>query len=147
MVRRGPIGEAGRIAILVALGNIAREKYNEYVTKSHNEHNYALGNVLRGALRFHPDPVAFENHYYLEGLSEKVTQLALYFEYGTGLYNTKGTQEPIKPKSKPYFTFYSKKHKTWIKVKEIKGVKPGFYAMKAIKYVENNVLYLRMFTK
>lgn len=139
--------KAGRISyeekelILQRLGELAQEKYDEFLMQGASAKGYNL-EILKGSLKFDTDVFSFDNVYYLEGSDDNITRFANYFEYGTGLYNTKRAGKYragyIKPVDAEYMTFLSNKTGKFVKAKKTKGVEPIFAMEKAKKYVEFN---------
>lgn len=136
----GPIDIAEKLSILEMLGLIAQEKYDEFVVQGGSAKGYSL-DVLKGSLKFKVNPVTFDNDYYLEGRNEHWTKVAIYFEYGTGLFNQKRAGKYragyIKPVIKEYMAFVAKDGK-FVMTDRVKGVHPIFAMTKAIKYIEFN---------
>jgi len=73
------------------LGDLAIEKYNEFVDDGIRNLNYRLQFMLN-ALTYDLKPYPQNNNYYLKARNEKWTKIAYYFEYG--VFN-----EEIKPKT------------------------------------------------
>lgn len=136
----GRISYEERQMILEELGNIAKEKYDEYIVQGGKVLGYDL-KKLEGFLQFEADVFNFQNIYYLEGDDDKWTDIAYYFEYGTGLHNTnragKYRAGYIKPVHGDYMMFLSKKFGRWVKTDRIQGVRPVFALLKTIKFIEN----------
>ena len=122
------------------LGEIAKEKYDEFISQGGRAKGYNL-EILKGSLQFIPDVSNFENEYYLEGKNEHWTDVANYFEYGTGIYNTKRAGKYragyIKPIVKDYMTFVTKDG-NFVTTKRVKGVEPIFAMEKTKKFMEFN---------
>lgn len=137
MVRSGRLANTEREMILDAIGNKAREKFNDILDS--NNHSYNLG-LFKNILYWEKDINEFKNIYYMKGETEEITKLAYYFEYGTGLYNTKlrtSGRDRIYPKIADRFVF----RKPWKGIKgarSVSGVRPIFMMTKSVKYVEQN---------
>jgi len=131
-LRPGRLSDKERIIILTELGHMAQKKYDDLI--SHNRHDYKLKD-LKGSLKFEVDIRRNLNTYWLEGETEALTKLANYFEYGTGLHNTKDPKSYIKP-------IYSKVLKFKVKnlmvyAKKTQGVKPTFAFTRAVRETDN----------
>jgi len=135
-----------KLAILQELGAIAIMKYDDFITDGITATGYNIG-YLRGCLRFSPNVKEFDNDYWLQGNDQKMTNVANYFEYGTGEFNTGKVSRssitgrfqkkgPIRPKRAEYMKFVSKYGK-WFTTKEVKGVRPIAAMEKALAYVRN----------
>jgi hypothetical protein len=139
-LQAGRISNLEREEILIELGNIAQEKYDEFIVQGGLSKGYNLFK-LKGSLKFKTDVESFENVYYLEGQDSNWTDIANYFEYGTGIYNTtragKWRGGYIKPIYADYMRFVNKFGK-FVSTKRVKGVHPIFAMQKAIKYVDFN---------
>lgn len=137
----GRISNYERALILEELGKIAQEKYDEYVVFGGLTLGYNL-RALKGSLHFESDIINFENYYYLQGTDEKWTDIANYFEYGTGLYNTKRAGKYrggyIKPVHGEYMRFISKKTGKFVIIDKVHGVRPVMAMQKAEKYIQFN---------
>jgi len=137
-LKSGPIAQEEKLEILNRLGEIAQEKYNENVILGGISKGYDL-RKLQDSLQFIPNLYVFENVYYLQGKDQHWTDIAYYFEHGTGLFNvTRAGQYRagyIKPVIKEYMSFIAKDGK-FVNTKKVKGVHPIFAMQKAIKYVE-----------
>jgi len=137
-LRRGRISFIDRAFILNALGDIVKEKYQYFLKNNHQ--GYRL-NLIYNALQVEPDLNNFENKYYLDAGSEELTNIANYFEYGTGLNNSlkksKGRRY-IKPKNNKFMKFSGSNEyegKT-VFAKAVRGVRPIFAMTKAVKDVQ-----------
>jgi len=135
-LRRGRLSNYERELILIELGELTRQRYDEYLERNNRGYNL---NLLKGSLQFIPMPNAFENEYYLNASDEELTKLAYYFEYGTGLFNTKtrikANLDYIRSKSGKLLRFQDKKGKL-IFTPKVKGVRPVFAMTKAIKSID-----------
>jgi len=139
--------------ILTELGEIARAKYDEFV--SQNRWQYDLS-ILRGSLQYEMDFQTFDNHYYLEGRDMHWTKIAKYFEYGTGLRNVLSVGRSYTTgrfqKKADIVPLYAKALKLKIKDKDgkqvmakyVKGVKPVLAMTDTIAYMEKNRHRLQM---
>ena len=78
-LRPGRISDDEKFDILMQLGNIARDKYDEFVVEGGNARGYNLVK-LQGSLDFEPDIHTFENRYFVRGKDEEWTKIAEYFE-------------------------------------------------------------------
>lgn len=136
----GRITREEKLEILQQLGEIAQEKYDEYIVQGGMTKGYNL-TKLKGSLKFEPDVEAFENEYYLEGEDEQWTKIANYFEYGTGLYNQRRAGKYragyIRANVADFMRFKTKDGK-WVVTDKVRGVQPIFAMEKAIKYVQFN---------
>ena len=134
----GRISNAERAIILDRLGRDAQILYDQFIM--HNEQGYDL-RKLKGSLQFEPNIQAFKNRYYLKGKDSKWTKIAYYFEYGTGLFNSKRAGQYhggyIKPVTREYMHFLCKDGR-WRKTKRVAGVHPVFAMTKAEKIIEFN---------
>jgi len=130
----GRLSDEERQHVLEYMGEIAQDKYDEYVVEGGNSKGYNLSS-LQGSLQFIPDVKAFENDYYLEGDDHKKTEIAYYFEYGTGMFNLKNPS-PIRA-SKQDFMKWKSKSGFWRRAKEVKGVYPILAMTKAVLYVKD----------
>ena len=139
-IRPGPISIDEKSLILDQLGRIAQDKYDEFIVAGGSVHGYDL-EKLKGSLQFKQNPETFDNEYWLQGDDDHWTKIAEYFEYGTGLYNTKRAGKYragyIKPVVAEYMRFVSMKGgKHWVTTDRVKGVHPIFAMEKSIKYIE-----------
>lgn len=138
-LRAGRLSYAERDIILQTLGTLAQEKYDEEVT--HNQYGYNLS-LLKGSLQYESDLIAFENYYYLENPDPELNDLAHYFEYGTGLFNTKNRRGPIIPVTKSILKF----RKEWNGImfaRQVKGVRPIFAFTTTVQYMRQNRQHLQ----
>jgi len=139
-LRPGRISMDEKELILEMLGAIAQDKYDEYIVQGGRAKGYSLG-PLQGSLKFTTNPESFENDYHLEGENEHWTNVANYFEYGTGLYNQRRAGKYragyIRPTTAEYMKF-TLKGGTQMFAKKVKGVHPIFAMEKAVKYVQFN---------
>lgn len=137
----GRISNEERYLILLELGRIAQEKYDEFIYSAGLVAGYNL-KKLQGSLQFEPNEYEFANYYYLEGKDEKWTDIANYFEYGTGLYNTKRAGRYrggyIRPVHAEYMNFISKKTGKWVTTDKVRGVRAMMAMQKAVKFIEFN---------
>lgn len=154
-IRRQTEDYEQQIILLQKLGELTQKKYNQLI--SSNPYGYDLS-FLKDALQFEADPVNEQNFYYIDAGSQRLNRMALYYEYGTGLYTREYGAHPygskiyydgqgsykqtvpagrlpgnsyIKPKHNEYMKFRNAQGK-WIFVKQVAGVKPGFYMTRAI---------------
>ena len=131
----GRISNAERAIILDRLGRDAQLLYDQFIM--HNEQGYDL-RKLKGSLQFEPNIQAFKNRYYLKGKDSKWTKIAYYFEYGTGLFNTKKAGKGyIEPVTREYMRFLCKDRR-WHFSKKVEGVHPVFAMTKAEKIIQFN---------
>ena len=139
-LKSGPIAPDEKLRILLRLGVIAQNKYDEYIVQGGNAKGYNLS-PLKGSLYFKPDIDEFDNHYWLEGTDSHWTAVANYFEYGTGLYNQRKSGQYragyIKPQVAEYMKFVAGDGK-FVMTKKVKGVHPILAMEKAIKFIEFN---------
>ena len=135
----GRISNEERAHILEELGILAQIKYDEYVINNGRGYNLQL---LKGSLHFEKNIEDFSNKYWLEGANTELTNIANYFEYGTGIHNTKRAGKYragyIKPVTAEYLQFMGKKSGQWVKTDRVKGVKPVFAMTKALAFIEQN---------
>jgi len=141
-LRAGRLSNEERLIILYELGEIARQKYNQFLLAGAGSYN--LG-ILRDSLQYEPDVYAFENTYWIDTGNERLNEIANYFEYGTGLFNVKkkGMAKPIKSRSGKKMKFQSSMTGKMIFAKEVKGVKPVMMLAKTIKSMQFNRSYLQ----
>ena len=139
-----------RKTILNALGEIAQAKYDELVSYNHYGYNLLK---LKGSLKYKSNIELFHNEYYLEGVNDEWTRIAKYFEYGTGLYNTKRSGRYragyIKPtKAHKYLAFMGTKKFAGqlILAKRVKGVRPVFAMLNTLAFMRKrkNELQLKI---
>ncbi len=140
-LKAGRMSMHERLFILNEVGKLAQEKYNELVMNNRWRYNLRK---LKNFLKYEVDPNYIENYYYLQGPDQHWTDVANYFEYGTGMYNSpratgkyqKG-KKMIEPMLEQYMVFFWKKKGRWSKSKEIKGVHATFAMTKAIAYIKD----------
>ena len=141
----GNISNSERLVILHELGKIAQGKYDDFIISGGTARGYKLY-PLKGSLQYQPNMSSFDNEYWLQGTDDHWTKVAIWFEYGTGLYNQKRAGRYragyIKPVIKDYMTFVAKDGK-FVKTDRVKGVHPILAMTKAIKYVEFNRKHLQ----
>ena len=139
-LKSGRISDDEKEMILIALGEIARAKYDEFIVQGGNAKGYNLAE-LKGSLQYDTDVREFDNDYYLDGGNEHWTAVANYFEYGTGLYNQRRAGRYragyITPQTAEYMKFVTKSG-DHVLTKKVKGVHPIFAMEKAIKFIEFN---------
>ena len=137
-LKSGPIALWEKEEILHRLGAIAQEKYDEFVVQGGTAKGYNL-RPLVGSLQYTINLGKFDNDYYLEGTDSHWTDVAYYFEYGTGLYNQKRAGRYragyIRPTTQKYMSFVAKDG-NFVVTDKVKGVHPVFAMEKAKKYVE-----------
>ena len=139
-LKAGRISYMDRAIILEALGEIVKAKYIYNLKNNHQGYNL---NLINHALQVDSNIYTFENDYYLDAGVEKLTNIANYFEYGTGLNNSMRKSHGrryIKPTTKEYMKFEGTntfEGKT-IFAKKVRGVRPIFAMTKAVKDVELN---------
>jgi len=146
MVQVSPdYGDDMKLHILNSIGKIAQGRYNQNLFFGAKGYNLRM---LMNTLHFEPNLSTFENRYWIETGSQELDKLAHYFEYGTGIYNSKGPKRMIKPRSvgKMVFPGTKKFAGQMIFTDEIKGVKPVFMMTKAVESVKNerNMLEYRI---
>lgn len=134
MVKRGPMSVEAKYFALEQLGNEVQKRYKQNLRRNTQGYNLKL---IENGVKFESDPVTFSNMYFFDNGEDKLDKIALYFEFGTGLYNSSGKGQPIKPKTAEYMTWIGKEGKRMF-AKEVKGVQPIFALKKAIKSVEND---------
>jgi len=140
-LRAGRLAYFERYAILDELGKEAQRRYDRILTM--NPRGYNLG-FLRGSLKYTPNMFTFDNEYSIEAQNLELTKIAYYFEYGTGLYNTRrrsANRQRITPVMKDALSFVSNGKRVF--AKEVKGVKPVYMMFKATKSVEHDRLHLQ----
>jgi len=135
----GPISTSEKKDILFMLGRVAQEKYDEFIVQGGRAKGYNLES-FKGYLKFKPDPVLFDNDYWLEGPTKDRTEIAEFFEYGTGLYNSLRAGQYragyIRPVTKKYMKFKSSATGNWTVTDKVRGVQPIFAMTKALKFIE-----------
>jgi hypothetical protein len=143
MIKSGRISNKERFAILLELGRMAQEIYDHIVTS--NPRGYRLS-MLEGSLKFQPNIETFNNVYWIDTGDEKLNDIAYYFEYGTGLYNTKvrflRNRDYIRPVNRTLMIF----RKPWhgiLAMRKVKGVMPVSMMTKAVKTIDNERDYLQ----
>ena len=141
-----------KYAVLMELGNMAQKNFNKNIFFGSGSYDLS---VLKNALHFSPNVDAFENTYYIDG-TQSIRNIALWFEYGTGLHATAKTPKPIttKNKSHPYMRFEPKSGRSKSGGKQYtgavvftthtQGVKPIFMFKRTIKWLEQNRPYLEV---
>lgn len=135
-LRAGRISNDERLQILTKMGKIAQEKYNDYLLQGAGNYNLQM---LRNSLMFFSDVKTFQNVYWIKAKTDELTKVAYYFEYGTGIFNSKSKRGAyIKPKKGEYMVWKSKTSNQMIFAKRTKGVRPVFMMTKAIHYVADN---------
>ena len=141
-LRAGRLSNEERLTILIELGEIAREKYNKNLFFGAGSYN--LG-ILKDSLQYAPNTEEFENYYWVDAGSERLNEISNFFEYGTGLFNTKrkGKSRPIKSKSGKVMKFKSSKTGKMVFAKQVKGVKPVFMFTKTMRTMEFDRQYLQ----
>ena len=139
-LKSGPISDEEKEMILLALGEIAKVKYDEYIVQGGQSKGYSLS-ALKGCLQYDINIGTFDNAYYLDGGNEHWTAVANYFEYGTGLYNQRRAGKYragyIKPETAEYLKFVTKSG-DHVLTKKVKGVHPIFAMEKTVKYIQFN---------
>jgi len=150
-LRPGRLSNAERLEVLTYFGELAKLKYNEFLDDGAFNHGYDL-RKLRDALQYKSNANYFQNVYYLELESRDWTDIAYYFEYGTGIFNTKASTSnlPIRPVISKYLKVTFKTPRL-VKRKDgssgmtkvlfttkVKGVEPIFAMAKAKKWVDQN---------
>jgi len=124
-LKAGRISNDERELILHHLGLIAKEYYAHTLLTRAGQLNYKLERFV-GCFKVTPDVAKFENKYTLECSTEKDTKIANYFEYGTGLYNTKSPGKYrdgyIRPIRADHLAFMGNKGHLML-VDKVKGVK------------------------
>jgi hypothetical protein len=128
-----------RYHILMALGKEAQKRYNKNMLEGAGNYNLSK---LQNTLKFIPNLQTFENEYYLEGDSEEQTRIAYYFEYGTGLFNTRSRKKYITPINFEHMKWKDKKSGKMIFAKRTKGVRPVFAMTKAVLSIKYDLDYL-----
>lgn len=125
-----------KLAVLERMGRLAQSKYNQNLFFGGKGYNLRF---LMDTLYYAPDLEAFDNEYWVDTGTEEGNKIADYFEYGTGLYNTKGRKKMIRPKRDDKMKFEgTKKFKgQFIFTKEVKGVKPVFMMTRAVNSVRH----------
>lgn len=132
-LRAGRLKDIERMAILQELGETARERFDYNLVNNSSGYNLR---IFRGALQYSPDIENFENAYFIDTGNDELNTIAEYFEYGTGIYNTRFRgRGMIRPRVKQAMKFLAKNGKA-VFAKEVKGVRPVFMMRKAVKSVE-----------
>lgn len=139
-LKSGRVSNEEREIILQRLGEIAQEKYDEFIVQGGNAKGYNL-EPLKGSLKFETDVNEFDNVYWLENDDPYWTDVAIYFEYGTGIFNQKRAGKYrggyIKPTTAKYLKFVAKDG-NFVMTKRVKGVHPIFAMEKTITYINFN---------
>lgn len=141
-LRAGRLSNEERLIILEELGKVAQEKYNDILSSNHRGYNLSL---LQGSLQFRPDIKTFDNDYWIETGSDELNKIASYFEYGTGLFNSKtksSARKYITPVTSEYMRFIAKDGNL-VFAKQTRGVKPIFMMTKAVQHVAFNRPYIQ----
>ena len=142
MIKSGRISNRERLIILLELGKRVQKIYDNIVTNNPRGYNLAM---LEGSLQFLPNVNMFDNSYWIDTGDQKLNDIAYYFEYGTGLYNTKVrvmNRGPILPVHGTLMLF----RKPWhgiLAARKVAGVQPVHMMTKAVKTVENDRYYLQ----
>ena len=136
-----------RAIILQVLGEKAQGKYDDFVVQRGAAKGYDL-QKLQGSLQFAPNLEANDNQYWLESWDQHWTDIANYFEYGTGLYNTKRAGKYragyIKPVHGEYLRISKRlKYGKGVITDKVAGVKPVFAMTLAIEWTKKNRLRLQ----
>ena len=123
--------------ILKEIGRITVGRFNQNLYFGAG--NYHLG-LLKNALKFkiknNATGIPSDIIYKIDSGEPELDKIAHYFEYGTGMYNTRYAAGNIVPTNKRYMKFKGKKGK-WVTAKQVKGVRAIFMMTRAIKSVEN----------
>lgn len=129
--------------ILNAIGTSVSKKYNQNLFFGSGTYNLGL---LKDALQFESNADEFSNTYYVDAGDDDLNKIATYFEYGTGIFNTKGPKQMITPVSARFMAFQVKIGRAkkgasekggWVFTKAVKGVKPIFMFKRTMKWAEN----------
>lgn len=144
-LRAGRLSITERLAILFEIGKEAQRRYNHNILTGAGNYNLRM---LKNSLQFEPDPYAFENVYWIDTGNEEKNKIADYFEYGTGLFNTKSragamSRGYIRPIDSNYMVWKNKSSGKMIFAKKTKGVMPVFMMTKAVKSVQFDREYLQ----
>jgi len=142
-LRAGRLANAERLMILDEIGKYARKMYNRYLVQ--NSQGYDLS-LLHDALQYAPDVDSFENDYWVDTGDEKLNDLASYFEYGTGMYNTKyrkSNRTRITSKTAGKAMVFRKPWKGISGAMSVKGVRPVFMFRRTLKSIEFNRPYIQ----
>jgi len=142
-LRAGRIANFDRLRILEALGEIAKKKFDRLLSDNHQ--GYDL-DYLQGSLKYEPNVDNFENFYYTDTGNEEDDRILDYFEYGTGMYNTKtrvAARKSITSKTPGKAMRFRKPYKGQTGAMSVKGVRPIFMFRKTIKSMEFNRPYLQ----
>lgn len=134
-LRAGRLALAERYEILEYIGKEANRRYLRNLKATGYK-----GTKFKKAFHFEPDPVAFDNHYYLETDSEELNRILQYLEYGTGLYGKRKraiTSKKTSPKTHQQLLLKFKYEGQMVFTRQVKGVKPGFMFTKAVESVRN----------
>lgn len=145
MVRSGRISNLERYYILQELGKIAQRIFNKNLeVRSTRENKRYNLNFIKDALKFESDPITFTNTYWVDVGSEDGNKIAAYYEYGTGLYNTKHRiigRDYIRPKNYDFLHFINNDGKH-IYTKAVKGVEGIHYFRRTMNTINKNEEYL-----
>lgn len=149
MVQVSPdYGDDMKLHILNEIGKLAQGRFNQNLFFGGKGYNLRL---FMNTLKFEPNLDTFENEYWIDTGDAELTKKAYYFEYGTGMHNSKGPKRMIKSRSIGKMKFKgTKKFKGQIiYADEVKGVKPVFMMTRAVESVRNerNILEYRIISR
>jgi len=142
-LRPGRLSNDERLMILNKLGEMAQKMYKDNIDQNSQGYNLTL---IREGLKYIPYPAQFWNYYFIDNGSEELDKIAMYFEYGTGLYSTvTADRDFIKPKNYKYMSFIGTKNyaNMFIFTKKVKGVRPIMMYQKTMWNLETNKDYLQ----
>lgn len=142
-LRAGRLAYEERFIILQKLGEYAQKQYARYVES--NSQGYDLS-LIKDGLQFEPDIYAFENLYWVDNRDSKLDEIAVYFENGTGIFNTKHRKSDRRKISLRGSDKLMVFRKPWKGVKAawaVKGVRPIFMFRRTLKSIEFNRAHLQ----
>ena len=135
--------------VLDLVGKSISGKFNQNIYFGSGSYNLSL---LKDSLQYEIDTQKISISLYIDTGNDHLNDVAYYFEYGTGLHNTKGAKDYIRPVSQQAMIFREKigNVKSGISpkgaivyTKAVKGVKPIFMFARTIKWAETNLKYLQ----
>ncbi len=139
-LRSGRLSCEERNIILDELGKIAIARFNRNLFFG-GLGKYALGK-FKNALKYAPDIQEFENAYWVDTGKDKLNEIFDYFEYGTGLYNTRFAKKLITAK-KGKVMAWKGKGGNWQFAKSQRGVKPVFAFKRTVMSMDHDRKHLQ----
>ena len=139
-IRAGRLAYNERAIILDELGRETQRRYNDNILWRAGGYNLQK---LKNSLQFQSDIYSNQNTYWIDTGNEELNRIADYFEYGTGIHNTKSrpgatSTDYIRPKKKEFMKWRSKITNKMIFAKQTQGVRPVFMMTTAISSVEHD---------